>query len=76
MWIFSACPPQGIASFTQVIHSVGNLQLEVVLVRIARGLFNAACELCDLVVDGAPLFHELAYFLVRVHDCGVVSVAE
>jgi hypothetical protein len=72
----SRVPSPGNWSFAQVIHSVGNLQLEVVLVRKACRLFDAACELSDLVVNGPPLFHELAYFLVRVHDCGVVSVAE
>jgi|LakMenE01Jun11ns_1017448.scaffolds.fasta_scaffold9130063_1 hypothetical protein len=43
---------------------------------IARVLLDATRDLRHLVIDRATFFHELADFLVGVHDCGVISVAK
>ena len=43
---------------------------------VAARLLDARGELGDLVVDRPSLLHELGDLLVRVHDRGVVAVAE
>ena len=39
-------------------------------------LFDACREISDLVVDGAPFFHQFGNFLVGVHNCCVVAAAK
>ena len=39
-------------------------------------LLNAVGEFGHLVVDRTSLFHKFADFLIGVHDCCVISVAE
>jgi len=39
-------------------------------------LFDPAGQLGHLVIDRSALFHQLSDLFVRVHHCGVVTIAE
>ena len=76
LWITHACRPQAGQSYSQVIHSVGNPQVELDFRLIIRGFFYLAGDLRDLVIDRSALRHQLADLLVRIHHCGVVTIAK
>lgn len=76
LWITYACRPQVGQSSSQVIHSVGNPQVELDLTLVIRGLFYLAGDLRHLVINRSAFFHQFADLFVRIHHCGVVTVAK
>ena len=57
LWITYACRPQVGQSSSQVIHSVGNPQVELDLRLVIRGLFYLAGDFRDLVINRSAFLH-------------------